>query len=65
MQKWEYGVSQSVAQLKECINKCASGDRIKTSFTDNIKNVFGHVFKLGVVGLLSLINEQKDPFQNQ
>ena len=63
--KWDIGVSRSVAQLKECINKCASGDRIKTSFTDNIKNVFRHVIELGIVGLLSLIKKQKDPFQNQ
>lgn len=65
LQNWEAQRHRSVAKIKDLITKCASLNRIKASFTDNIKNVFGHVFKLGLVGLLSLIKEQKDPFMDQ
>ena len=62
--KWEDQIRRSVATLKTFINKCASPNRIKTSFTDNIKNVFRNVFKLGFVGLIAVVKGNENPFQN-
>ena len=65
LQEWEAQRHRSVAEIKRLITACATKDRNKTSFTDNIKNVFGHVFKLGLFGLISLVKRNEDPFTKQ
>ena len=65
LKKWEDQIAQSVNKLKQLITTCATKDRIKTSFTDNIKNVFSTVYQLGLVGLITLVTKNKDPFQKQ
>ena len=54
--------TESFNLLRPLITECASTERITLTFGDKIKNVFSNVFKLGLIGLLSLMKKQQDPF---
>jgi hypothetical protein len=56
---------ESFNLLRQLITKCASTERITLTFGDKIKNVFTNVFKLGLIGLLSLTQQKQDPFKEQ
>ena len=57
--------TESFNLLRPLITECASTKRITLTFGDKIKNVFSNVYQLGLVGLITLVTKNKDPFQKQ